>query len=147
MYPRLLLLLGLILVVGFAPAPFPKRQREEPKTTLQRMQGWWTIVSERWSGQPGRTSGLRVHISGDTLQYYGGENKADGWTITVDDSIRPAGLDKTSLGSAKGSKPGYLGRVSVEGDILKVAWLTHNERSPDLTGARGACITFRRERK
>jgi hypothetical protein len=144
MSARLLLLAALILVVGFAPAPFPKRQRETKKALIDQMQGWWAHTHEVESGRQGPLWGLRIHIEGKTLQYYVGQNKADGWTITVDPTTNPPSLDKTRLGTTNDK---LLGRVSVEGDVLKIGWYTSLERPPDLSGSKGRAITLKRERK
>jgi uncharacterized protein (TIGR03067 family) len=152
MYARLLLFLGLILIVGFAPAPLPRRDRtgNDRRPTLERMQGWWQIVSEREYGRPGRdarSSNLRLRVKGDSLQYFLGESGADAWTITVDDSTIPPALDKMPLGSPKGTKPSLMGRVEVKGEVLKIGWVSQSERPKDLSGERGVAITFRRERR
>src|SRR5262249_25531501 len=144
MYLRLLLLSTAILAVAFAPAPFPKKDRETRKSLLEQMQGWWAHTAEVQDGRPSALFGLRVHIEGNTLQYYVNQSKADGWTIKVDPSTKPPSLDKMSLNSKTYVIPS---RVSVEGDVMKIAWTHNNERPPDLSGAKGRAITFKRERR
>lgn len=141
---RLLILSTAILAVAFAPAPFPKKDREVRKTLLEQMQGWWAHTAETQDGRPGQLFGLRVHVEGNKLQYYVNQGVADGWTIKVDPSTKPPSLDKMSLTSKD-----YViqSRVSVEGDVMKIAWIHSNERPPDLSGTRGRAITFKRERR
>jgi uncharacterized protein (TIGR03067 family) len=141
---RLLILSAAILAVAFAPAPFPKKEREARKSLLEQMQGWWAHTAEVQNGQPSALFGLRVHVEGDRLQYYVNQTQADGWTIKVDPSTKPASLDKMSLNSKSYVIPS---RVSVEGDVMKIAWGGGNERPPDLSGTKGRAITFRRERR
>ena len=143
MFLRLLILSGAIVCVAFAPAPWPRKERQKQLALLQRMQGWWAHTAEVQDGRPSGLFGLRIHVEGDTLQYYVGQNKADGWTIKVDPSARPATLDKTRLGTKDDV---LLGRVSVEGDVMKIAWLSNTDRPDDVDGARGRAITLKRER-
>ena len=140
---RLLLLSAAILAVAFAPAPFPRKEREARKSLLEQMQGWWAHTAETNDGRPSALFGLRVHVDGNTLQYYVNQTKADGWTIKVDPSTKPASLDKMSLNSKDHV---IQSRVSVEGDVMKIAW-GGNGRPPDLSGAHGRAITFKRERR
>lgn len=141
---RLVLLAAVILAVGFAPAPLPRRAREERRPLLALMQGWWAHTAEVENGRPGALFGLRIHVDGDTLQYYVHQNKADGWKIKVDATTQPPSLDKTRLGTTNDV---LLGRVAVEGDVMRLGWDSRTERPPDLTGAKGRLITLRRERK
>jgi uncharacterized protein (TIGR03067 family) len=45
----MLMLTCATLLLGFAPAPFPRQQPSSREGDLQQMQGEWTLVSRSWA--------------------------------------------------------------------------------------------------
>ena len=82
------------------------------------------------------------------MQYVVGEHGADAWRITIDDSQYPPALDKMPPESAKDSPASYVGRLSVEGDVLKLCFVSGNvPRPPDISGDTSVAITFKRSHR
>ena len=65
---RCILLLLAVLLMGFAPAPFPKPSLE--KADLAKLQGEWEQVSSSINGNPPFAGGGVVEVfSGNQLTY------------------------------------------------------------------------------
>jgi uncharacterized protein (TIGR03067 family) len=121
---KLLLLVLAVLLLGFAPAPFPRPEtRDQTRADLKKMQGDWIAVRDTtwFAGNGGGiTSGQaaqgRVSIVGNTLIYSQAGKVASRWVIRLDTSKKPRAID-----SRQTDGPGLrLGVYKFEGDTLTI---------------------------
>jgi uncharacterized protein (TIGR03067 family) len=133
------LLVGVILSLGFAPAPLPKP--DSTKTELKKLQGTWIRVRCTLSGQlmtTGPQGNIRAVINGNRLQYVQDGSSTTDWALTVDARKKPKVFD------IKGITPSistftFLGVYRLEGDTLIVSsrrTTNDNERPADFDGSK-----------
>jgi uncharacterized protein (TIGR03067 family) len=88
MRKSVLLLLGAIFSLAFAPAPLPKPDRG--KDDLKRMQGTWELVSFKVRDQPQTTGVHRAVIAGERMTYYDKSGKLwSEWWLSLDVTKAP----------------------------------------------------------
>jgi uncharacterized protein (TIGR03067 family) len=96
---RLLLLMAMALVVGFAPAPLPRTRRAEPvKDDLQKMQGLWEVVKYERAGSdlvPQINAKVCYRIEGKRMTSVVDGNDGPYWNLELSPSSSPRALDKT----------------------------------------------------
>jgi uncharacterized protein (TIGR03067 family) len=118
----------LLLLLGFAPAPFPKP--DTSKEDLQSLQGAWVMA---WSQENGvKTLADREVvwlIAGKQVTTSLAGKKAGAFSIALDGRQKPGAIDVLSPDGSGNAVPG---RYSVEGDLLKVS--LGDRRPPDLSG-------------
>jgi uncharacterized protein (TIGR03067 family) len=112
---RCLLLAALSL--AFAPAPLPKREREDVK----HIQGEWVLTSRKWGGRPEPTEGMRWKFTGAVLTRVIGRDTYR-WRFALDPTVSPRALDM-QYGQHR-TKAIYV----IEGDTLTVC---HDARDWD----------------
>jgi uncharacterized protein (TIGR03067 family) len=122
------LLPPLLLLLGFAPAPFPKP--DTGKEDLHRMQGGWVMA---WSQKDGVKTLAEQEavwlIAGNQLTTSLAGKKVGAFSIALDGRKKPSTIDVLS---PDGSGSPVPGRYSLEGDLLKVS--LGEPRPPDLSG-------------
>jgi uncharacterized protein (TIGR03067 family) len=90
---RRTLLLLVALLMGFAPAPFPRRPRaDDGPRDLQAMQGVW---AERFADS------AAVTIAGDRMEYH----PDHAWKLTLNARANPRRIEAAGVG------PGVAGQV------------------------------------
>jgi len=120
---RKVALLLAAVALGFAPAPFPRPDRN--KDDLKEMRGDWAQVSLNVAGQ-GRTVGsYTLRIDGDRLTWLSEEKAFVAWAVTLDSRKKPKSINATGVeGSVKGAA--FVGVYKLEGDTLTICYI----RSP-----------------
>jgi uncharacterized protein (TIGR03067 family) len=117
---RRVLPLLAVLLMGFAPAPFPKPGRDG-RDDLAAMRGEWEVVGESLSGSP-----LRPAAASYTAVYDG--NRVDmltngvaiaKWVVTLDPSKKPKRMD---LKKADAPGQALLCIYKLDGDTLTFAY-------------------------
>jgi uncharacterized protein (TIGR03067 family) len=93
--------------LGFAPAPFPKAERNARKTDLERLQGWWVEVKH--NGEPSR---VEVEVRGNV---WNNSRPGDAWRITLDPHARPPRIDLVAIAPQRGH---FRGIYKFEGDTF-----------------------------
>ena len=117
---RMLMLTCATLLLGFAPAPFPRQQPSSREGDLQQMQGEWTLVSTEVGGKkrPDTVNAVsKLTISGNqwvvTYRDFASNARA---TIEIDPSKDPKTIDLTLRGEEEPAR----GIYKLEGDTLTV---------------------------
>jgi uncharacterized protein (TIGR03067 family) len=138
MKPRLLLALGVFLgVTAFAPAPFPKLQRERDRNEIDMeiFQGTWGVVSMEIVQQGGGRNRLTdwgidsngttaVQIRGDRWTYLSRGQEMSSYRMNIDTG-KPAGINwYTSLTRPEGGQeaPGMFGLIRREGNRVTILY-------------------------
>jgi hypothetical protein len=95
-------LLAVLGLTAFAPAPFPRTQRQgpSPEITLQTFQGRWRITSLVTScanGQhvPFSWPATHVRISGNRWDFLNNDSLIDSRNLSIDPKKKPAHLNFT----------------------------------------------------
>jgi uncharacterized protein (TIGR03067 family) len=131
---RCFLPLLAVLLVGFAPAPFPRT--DSTKADLKKLQGEWVRVSHTIGGTPLSPAGATLVIAGDRLEY--GEHPGkEGWEVELNARTTPKRLDRTWRRSQLLPSAGWIGVYSLQGDTLTICSVRNaddEDRPKDLEG-------------
>jgi uncharacterized protein (TIGR03067 family) len=117
---RILLLVAAGLVAGFAPAPFPRREKLDPgKLEWKKLQGEWARTRSLVGGRPQHTPPTTIIVAGDRLTYTFSGSTNHEYAMTLDAGKSPKVLD------IRGVSQGVLGTnfwgvYRLEGDTLIV---------------------------
>jgi uncharacterized protein (TIGR03067 family) len=103
---RPLIVLGVLLSLGFAPAPFLKKKAPS-QSDLERMQGAWTY--------PG---GSELRVQGDSYTYYRNGAPVIGYKITLNETTTPRQYDLKGVG--KWASRTFHGIYEFQGETLKM---------------------------
>jgi uncharacterized protein (TIGR03067 family) len=119
------------LLLGFAPAPFPRQQRSSREGDLQHMQGEWTLVSRTWADGYVSSNLKTARIAGRRLTLLDSAGHCIG-TYSLD-----LGPSKTlrhfDTKAEKGNYSTY-GVYELSGDTLRVCYrVTPDERRRPLS--------------
>jgi len=106
---RIVLTLLLALSsLAFAPAPFPRAERNTRQTNhLERLQGWWVLVKHN-----GRPTTLHFEVRGKVWNH---SSPKDAWAITLDPHAKPARIDLVGIAPQTGH---FRGIYKFEGDTF-----------------------------
>jgi uncharacterized protein (TIGR03067 family) len=107
---RLWVFLALSLVVGFAPAPFPRSGRERPRNDLDRLQGTWEVIEARQSGSPLDVYvGGRVQVVGKRWSFFqkGEQVSHYSWDLDLNARATPAAMDFNGVDGSTSSRAIY----------------------------------------
>jgi uncharacterized protein (TIGR03067 family) len=123
------LLFAALLSVGFAPAPFPRPQRDRTVIDLARFQGMWKVVGHHhWSNEgqkqpsPWNITHIRVEKDRWTLLTTGREVVS--YRIELHHKNKPCHIDwRGKRGEAL-----WLGLIRRDGDSVEVIYLTASQR-------------------
>jgi uncharacterized protein (TIGR03067 family) len=116
---RLLLLFAVAAVLGFAPAPFPRREKK--RDDLQAIQGTWKVVIYEMSGRSLGNHNLYVQVKQKSWRFYrmnnGRESPSSTYDLRLIPTARPAAFDWSNPGAAR---PAYIGSYRLDGKRLTV---------------------------
>jgi uncharacterized protein (TIGR03067 family) len=91
---RIVLFFPVVLLLGFAPAPFPRSDRDRsPRTDLSRMQGTWEVIERRHENQLLEDEQLRVIIEGKRWSFRFRGRLGSRWDIEVNPDTAPRSLN------------------------------------------------------
>jgi len=102
---RCVLLLFVLALLGFAPAPLPRQRREPPNPLF----GTWMRGQERMVLTEGLMS---IHVRGEVLHY----------GMKIDPTARPMTFDLRGIDPASVKGRSYEGIYRVEGDRLTMCY-------------------------
>src|SRR5687767_2868555 len=119
---RLVCLIAVALALGFAPAPFPKRDRAAARDDLETMQGVWRMTAQE-SGGRATPHEFKARIAGGRWTFIntGGGRESDGpsYHFTLDQKVAPRALEWKSSANATS---GWLGSYRIEGRKLTIIY-------------------------
>jgi uncharacterized protein (TIGR03067 family) len=128
--------------MAFAPAPFPKAERNRQRgDDLAQLQGWWLIVSYN-----GRPHNGKVEVKD---KVWNNNHPNDMWTMTIDPSAQPKRIDLKGIAPQTGS---FRGIYKIEGDTLtyslryNAATEADRPRDYDISGPGAWVMVFKRIR-
>jgi uncharacterized protein (TIGR03067 family) len=154
-----LALIALFALTAFAPAPFPKPQRERNEIDMKSFQGTWDVVSMEIVRQGGRRQRLRdwgvdakgtngVRIEGDCWTFLPPTDDRSDFRISIDSSTKPALIDGFPLPGD--DRAGITGLIRREGNKVTVLYYaTHPDQRPktfDNPPIGWAILTLKRQR-
>lgn len=137
-----------LVLVGFAPAPLPRRERRDTdsRPDLQRLQGTWDVLERQRGGvrQPPEKAEVRVTGTRWTFAYASGAGST--WEIHLDPTKTPRRITL-----ALNHTHSLLGIYRLDGDTLIVCYCQPNDHTdrPRRFDEGGGCwlITLRRARR
>jgi hypothetical protein len=88
---RRVLPLIAVLLVGFAPVPFPKASKDEGRTDLDKMRGGWVKVWYSSGGQKRHDGRVVIEFKDDHMTR--SLNGADEWVARIDSKTNPRRID------------------------------------------------------
>jgi uncharacterized protein (TIGR03067 family) len=115
----LLAAVALIAVTGFAPAPFPRKERAASRDDLETMQGLWRMTSYHSGGTPIAHT-YKVRIKGNTWTFIltsGPEREAGSYTYNLDYKVSPRAFEWRYL---SGGESGWVGSYRLEAQGKKL---------------------------
>jgi uncharacterized protein (TIGR03067 family) len=112
------------VLLGFAPAPFPKPARPaSARQALKELEGSWVAVRRCLAGhdlmRPG--SGMTAEFAGERVSYYVETGSKTEWTITLDVGKDPRVFDQKQVNVAGGEHI-LWGVYRLEGDTLTICY-------------------------
>jgi uncharacterized protein (TIGR03067 family) len=146
---RLHLLLALVACTAlpaFAPAPFPRRERDRTRMDLDAFQGTWQVVAHHSSNggqfQPSAWSITHIRVAKDRWTLLAGPRENATYRIEINPTTKPSLIDwRGERGEAL-----WLGLIRRNGDNVEVLYHTATSRpvSFDRPPAGAYLITLRR---
>src|SRR5262245_34035246 len=122
----LVLLVGVPLLVGFAPAPKPKDPKDVAKEELKKLQGTWAVVSLERAGRLRTRLGYeQVVVKGHSWCSYRAGHAEEPLTLALDPKATPKTLDFL-WERPPGRRPRvcYWGVYHLDGGTLKVCYVS-----------------------
>lgn len=130
---KTVLALALLGPLAFAPAPFPKSNRQPEPDDLKKLQGDWYRIE--YDGQPERPA-THTRITGNRLEFV---DSSSGYVFTLDVAKRPRRID---IATVPDQTPSFRGVYRIEGDTFTYCIrgnVSDADRPLDFeTGKRGA---------
>jgi uncharacterized protein (TIGR03067 family) len=141
---RVPLLVCVLLLVGFAPAPFPKHQREHPD--LDRIQGEWVAVSYRvWYDErrSGDASFVWAVLQGRRLTFYQAGKMTNDGTVRLSGTGHVRQIDYTEENANRAA----LGVYRFEDEGMTICWSYYGFRPSDFTGGKSQELMVLKRKK
>jgi uncharacterized protein (TIGR03067 family) len=117
---RLVVLLAVLTALGFAPAPFPRRETRQHRDDLEAMQGMWRMTRYDSSGRP-IGHNYKVRIKGNRWTFIhlanGKENETASYVYNLDYKVAPRAFEWKST---EKSTSGWVGSYRLEGRKLTI---------------------------
>lgn len=121
---RILLVLALAAAVGFAPAPFPKKERRSSRDDLEAMQGLWRMTAYESGGSPvGHNYKVRIRNNRWTFISLDGnqERETASYIYTLEYRVSPRAFEWRST---RESNSGWVGSYRLDGRKLTIVFGT-----------------------
>jgi uncharacterized protein (TIGR03067 family) len=144
----LLAAVALIAVTGFAPAPFPKKERSPTRDDLEVMQGTWRMTSYDSHGRP-MGHAYKVRIRGNRWTFIstsGQEHETMSYTYNLDYKVSPRAFEWRY---GQGDNSGWVGSYRLENNgknltiIFNTGTLKQAQTRPvDFSGATSYKMTM-----
>jgi uncharacterized protein (TIGR03067 family) len=115
----LLIVAVVSLLVGFAPAPFPKTPRHEDRSDLDQLQGVWAQTGRMDGGTATSVGKVWIVVTGNHMAYFNQGKVVSEWTFTLDPRSSPKRIDAREIGPPKRAFPGIY---VLENSTLKMAY-------------------------
>lgn len=116
---RRLLLLALVLITGFAPAPLPRPSRHgPPRNDLARLQGEWDVLERYYRGRLTMSPQTRVLIERDVMSVLSGGRMCRRYVVRINPGSPPS-LDLIENG---GGEDSLLAIYRLDGDHLIICY-------------------------
>jgi uncharacterized protein (TIGR03067 family) len=127
---RLICLLVVVACVGFAPAPFPRREKRQDD--FQAIQGIWKVVVYESNGAPLTNNNLRVRIEGLNWHFYrennGQKTPSSTYALRLEPKASPAAFDWSQPHNVQ--NPMYIGSYLLERKRLTIVFGNANQPRP-----------------
>lgn len=118
---RLLCVVTVLAVVGFAPAPLPRKDRAGERASLESLQGTWRMTLNEGNGQPISHSFV-AQVKGEQWTFVGtGDQMGSNYPyyLTLNRSVSPRALE---WAYDKDRQAGFVGSYRVQGKTLTVVY-------------------------
>jgi uncharacterized protein (TIGR03067 family) len=123
---RCVLPLLAVLLLGFAPVPFPRADRT--KADLKKLQGEWVRVSHAVGGNPLAPAETTLVVAGDRLEY--GEHPGkEGWKVVLNARTRPKRFDRAWQQTQLLPSACWIGVYALEGDTLTICSVRNGDEA------------------
>jgi uncharacterized protein (TIGR03067 family) len=138
-----------VLLLSFAPAPFPRI--DKTKADLKKLQGEWVRVAHVLSGTPLSSAETILVIAGDRLEY--GEHPGkEGWEVVLNAGTTPKRFDRTWRRTQALPSACWIGVYSLQGDTLTICSVRNGDeedRPKDLDGKLAGQVleVFKRQKR
>jgi uncharacterized protein (TIGR03067 family) len=103
MSARLLFLGSVVLLLGFAPAPFPRTSRPDPSDPVRRLQGDWIIVEYRYGGEvigDRKEDSTYLSVTKNRWTFSQGGQTRTQWDAQINPTSSPRTLDLRRVGNS-----------------------------------------------
>lgn len=140
---RLVFLVALLSVLGFAPAPFPRPNRSAQKGDLKKLQGDWIGIEHHRAGQklPEKVGSMQLSVVNDRWTFSSDGRVASEWTARLDPAATPRAVDLMSPTRGGGT---ILGIYRFEGDKLYFAYEGQTRRPTGFDTSDGWLMVLKR---
>src|SRR4051794_28694319 len=117
---RLLCLAALLAIVGFAPAPLPRKGRAVKRDDLAVLQGVWKMTYQDAGGTP-TDHNFEVVVKGDRWDFVqpGRRGGGGGYYLTLDQTVSPRALE---WAFDQNRTSGWVGSFRIQGKTLTVVY-------------------------
>jgi len=138
---RLLCVTAVVAVLGFAPAPLPKRERTVNRDDMEVLQGVWRMTYQESGGTP-TGHDYHVLIKGDHWAFISGVNtpingNEHSYYLHLDQTVSPRAME---WANDKEGSSGWVASYKIEGKKLTVIYQSGtlkqnlNQRPTDFVG-------------
>jgi uncharacterized protein (TIGR03067 family) len=120
---RLLGVIAILAIVGFAPAPFPRKDRTTKKDDFATLQGMWRMTYQESGGTPSQHN-YKVRVKGNRWSFIslgdrGEESPAAGYYLALDQNASPPAME---WGNDEKGTSGWIASYRLRGRELTVIY-------------------------
>jgi len=119
---RLLCFVTAVAVLGFAPAPLPRKERTGKRDDMEVLQGVWRMTYQESGGSPSGHD-FKARIRGDRWTFIhiaqGNESESIGYHLTLDQTVSPRAME---WAYDKNRTSGWVASYRIEGKKLTVVY-------------------------
>jgi uncharacterized protein (TIGR03067 family) len=150
MRKQLLFLLALaVLALGFAPAPFPKRERVKDDES-RKIQGTWVQVQQGFRGRGMMIVQSKLVITTDRMIYNAQTTNPYPYALTIDAKKQPMSYDIKGVVGGPTAGRNFQGIYKLEGDTLTLCYTGAGQPRPttfDGPGRTGITEVYQRQKR